>query len=77
MVRPWREADGRYSHLSSRSNSFLLRESFCTILSDFPKVVELFGEFHLGVSFRKCLRIFFIQNCSVRHFQVYSRKVVS
>ena len=40
MVSPWREADGRNLIFGFRSISFLIRESFTTIVVRFSKVVE-------------------------------------
>ena len=40
MVRPWREADGRILILGFRSISFLIRDSFSTIVVRFSKVVK-------------------------------------
>ena len=38
MVRPWREADGRILFLRFRSISFLIRDSFSTIILDFQRL---------------------------------------
>ncbi|KAF2608683.1 hypothetical protein F2Q68_00043072 [Brassica cretica] len=40
MVRPWREADGRILIIRFRSISFLIRDSFSTIVVRLSKAVK-------------------------------------